>query len=124
MAEKVQASDRMAARATDGAIDLGHLDRQTLGDPAVRDEVLALFQAEMAALRGELAASSGDARARVAHRVKGAASGIGAHALAECAARLQENPGRDDLADALAETGEAAARFVAKLRKDGAFWRS
>lgn len=120
MASRAGQSDPQA----DPPIDLDHLDRQTLGDAAIRGEVLDIFQREMAALRSELAATSGEARARLAHRVKGAALGVGAKALAECAAVLQDSPGREDIAAMLAERADEAVRFVAKLHKDGAFWRS
>lgn len=98
-------------------IDLGHLDRQTLGDRAIRDEVLDLFLAQMASLGAELDHASGEARARLAHRVQGAALGIGANAIAECATQLQANPDREDAAAALLERVEDVIRFIAAMRK-------
>jgi len=124
MAETERANEKREAKEPGGAIDLDHLDRQTLGDASLRDEVLAMFAAQMAQLRGELGACAGEARARLAHRVKGTAAGVGAWALAESAGRLHDAPDRDDFASDLADRADEAVRVVAKMRKDGAFWRS
>lgn len=97
-------------------IDLDHLDRQTLGDRAIRDEVLDMFLRDMASLRVQLDETSGDARARLAHRIRGTALGIGANALAECAARLNADPERNDIADTLVERADEAVRYVSRIR--------
>lgn len=98
-------------------IDLAHLDRQTLGDRALRDEVLDLFLGQMASLRAELARASGPARARLAHKVQGAALGIGAHAVARSAAQLQASPDLDEATFALLERVDEVVRFIAAMRK-------
>jgi HPt (histidine-containing phosphotransfer) domain-containing protein len=98
-------------------IDLAHLDRQTLGDRAVRDEVLDMFVGQTASLRAELGQSAGEARARIAHRVQGTALGIGAHAVAACARELQAHPDREEAAAALLERAEEAVRFIMAMRK-------
>lgn len=98
-------------------IDLGHLDRQTLGDRALRDEVLDIVLSQLASLRAELDDASGAARARLAHRVQGTALGIGAHAVAESARQLQANPDREDAATALLERVEDVIRFIVAMRK-------
>jgi HPt (histidine-containing phosphotransfer) domain-containing protein len=98
-------------------IDLDHLDRQTLGDRTLRNEVLDIFVRQIAGLRAELESTSGDARARLAHRTRGAALGVGAYAIAEGAALLQASPENDDIAAALVERAEEAIRFIGSIRK-------
>jgi len=73
-------------------IDLVHLARQTGGDKALESDVLALFarQARLAVAQlGEL-----DARARtdLAHKMGGAAKGVGAFEVARCASVLETQP--------------------------------
>lgn len=104
------------AATAKGAIDLDHLDRQTFGDRALRDEVLAIFASQVAALDQELRGASAQTRARLAHTIKGAALGIGAHRLAQSATLLEASPEDDDLAAALAARAEEAARFIANMR--------
>ncbi len=98
-------------------IDLAHLDRQTLGDRTVRDEVLAMFVGQTASLRAELGQCAGEARARIAHRVQGAALGIGAHAVAACAASLEATPDDRDAAAALLQRVEDVVQFIAAMEK-------
>src|SRR5690606_10438268 len=80
-------------------IDLEHLERQTLGDPEVRREVLDIFARDWRSLRLQLESSSGAERSLLAHRLKGAAHGIGAHRVAECAIHLEIDPVRADIAE-------------------------
>jgi HPt (histidine-containing phosphotransfer) domain-containing protein len=67
-------------------IDLVHLARQTGGDKALETEVLALFARQarqaVAQLGALLEASS---RAELAHKLAGAAKGVGAFEVARCA---------------------------------------
>ncbi len=117
-------SETTGGRAADKPIDLDHLDRQTLGDAAIRTEVLVLFARQMEALPAELLNCPLEERARLAHRVRGVALGVGAHALAESAERLHADPASDAAAEALLDRASQAVRFVAILREEGAFWRS
>ncbi len=76
-----------------GALDLEHLDRATFGDPALRRDVLALFDRQAGQLLAEIAAAAEPAaRGEIAHRLRGAALGIGAQAVAEAAAALERSP--------------------------------
>lgn len=72
----------------DTAIDVQHLGRMTLGEPALETEVLALFAAQSHDLAARLAALPADAAA-LAHTLKGSARAIGAFRVAEAAFALE-----------------------------------
>jgi HPt (histidine-containing phosphotransfer) domain-containing protein len=90
-------------------LDLAHLDRQTMGDAALRREVLALAQGQFDELLPLLEAAAGPERVALAHRLKGAARAIGAFALGDAARALEAAP-----QDAAAMLG--VAERVAELR--------
>jgi len=93
----------------DGPIDFEHLRRMTLGDASLEQEVLAMFSAQSARLVGTLAAMPSDAGA-LAHTLKGSARAIGAFAVADAAARLEEViAGGSDPSGPLAELDDAVA---------------
>ena len=99
----------------DGPIDFEHLNRMTLGDTGLEQEVLAMFVAQSATLVGTLAAMPADASA-LAHTLKGSARAIGAFAVGDAAARLEAAIARGfDASTALAELGEAVAEARAAI---------
>ena len=102
----------------DGPIDFEHLQRMTLGDAAIEQEVLTIFAAQSARLVHTLAAMPAmpaDASA-LAHTLKGSARAIGAFAVADAAARLEAAIARGfDTSAALAELGEAIAQAQAAI---------
>jgi HPt (histidine-containing phosphotransfer) domain-containing protein len=69
-------------------IDVDHLARMTLGDGALRREVLAMFLRQTGDLLVELAARPGEGAA-LAHTLKGSARAIGAFRVAACAEALE-----------------------------------
>jgi HPt (histidine-containing phosphotransfer) domain-containing protein len=76
------------------AIDVAHLDRQTFGEKALRDEILGLFIAEAPLLLSAMRATANSAAlAEIAHRLKGSALAIGAGALALAAAAFEQDGG-------------------------------
>jgi len=93
------------AAGTARPIDLVHLARQTMGDKALELEVLQMFARQARQGMKELAASEGEARSAVAHRLKGSAQSVGAVAVARAAETLEASP-----ADAA-----ALAAFVAAV---------
>ncbi|WP_249144544.1 Hpt domain-containing protein [Bradyrhizobium lablabi] len=105
----------------DGPIDLDHLQRMTLGDSALEQEVLGMFSAQSAQILSELAALPAQAAVQ-AHTLKGSARAIGAFAVADAAARLETafSTGSDP-AEPLAELGttiaEARAAIALMLRR-------
>lgn len=92
-----------------GAIDLEHLRRMTLGDDDLEREVLSMFSAQSESLAQALSGMPKDAGA-LAHTLKGSARAIGAFAVADAASWLETVIGRGgDAADALADLDEAVA---------------
>ena len=93
-----------------GPIDYEHLQRMTLGDAGIEQEVLTMFSAQSAKLVQALMAQPSDAGA-LAHTLKGSARAIGAFAVADAAARLEAVIARgSDVSAALAELCEAVAQ--------------
>jgi HPt (histidine-containing phosphotransfer) domain-containing protein len=93
----------------DGAIDIEHLHRMTLGDASLEREVLAMFSAQAASLIGSISALPADLGA-LAHTLKGAARAIGAFGVADAASDLEAQIQQDgDPGQALAELGDAVA---------------
>jgi HPt (histidine-containing phosphotransfer) domain-containing protein len=77
-------SKTLARRDLTGAVDFGHLEAYTLNDAAVIEEVLRLFQ-HQCELWAPLLTTTHEGWRDAAHTIKGAAGGIGAHALAAAA---------------------------------------
>lgn len=99
----------------DGPIDFEHLNRMTLGDAGLEQEVLAMFVAQSARLVSTLATKPSDAGA-LAHTLKGSARAIGAFDVADAADRLEAAIARSiDASAALAELGEAVAEARAAI---------
>ncbi len=88
------------------AVDIAQLDRYTGGDRALNEDVLRLFDGQCNELSAALddAAAAADARLwhQITHSLKGAARGIGAHALAATAAEAETVDVADDTARTLA----------------------
>jgi HPt (histidine-containing phosphotransfer) domain-containing protein len=103
----------------DEAIDLAHLKRMTLGEPALEDEVLALFAAQSGDLMRRLNALPADAEA-LAHTLKGSARAIGAFRVADAALGVETAlRGRGSVAESLAvleEALEEACAAIARLQ--------
>ena len=76
-------------------LDRAHLSRQVMGDPALEDEVLRMFVRQALTALDEIGQATGEERARLAHRLKGAARGVGAFAIAECAGSIEAFPDDD-----------------------------
>jgi HPt (histidine-containing phosphotransfer) domain-containing protein len=93
----------------DGAIDIEHLHRMTLGDASLEREVLAMFSAQAASLIGSISALPADLGA-LAHTLKGAARAIGAFGVADAASDLEAQIQQEgDPGQVLAELGDAVA---------------
>lgn len=70
-------------------IDLAHLARQTFGSRDLERDVLDLFVNQTRGLVAGIAATAGNERAALVHRLKGSARGVGATRIAELAEALE-----------------------------------
>jgi HPt (histidine-containing phosphotransfer) domain-containing protein len=99
----------------DGPIDIGHLNRMTLGDANLEREVLAMFSAQAVRLMGTVANLAADTNA-LAHTLKGSARAIGAFRVADAAEALEAAARKgDDPAESLAELTDAVAEARAAI---------
>lgn len=87
-------------------IDRDHLAQMTLGEDELAREVLTLFDAQADQTLAELRDPEADT-SRLAHRLRGAARGVGAFAVAEAADELERARGRSGRAEALRILSEA-----------------
>ena len=113
----------MARRDLTGAVDFTVLDRTTGGDDAVSDEILGLF-VQQAEMWSPMLDVREEGWRDAVHTIRGAASGIGALALASACAEAEAAdkaiaPARlDDVKDALTQalSDVAAWRHELMLR--------
>ncbi|RJT29233.1 histidine kinase [Mesorhizobium waimense] len=73
-------------------VDLAHLARQTMGDRGLEQEVLALFVQQALSVRDRILEADVKERLLLAHGLKGSARGVGAFAIADCAAAIEGQP--------------------------------
>lgn len=97
------------------AIDLAHLGRQTLDDPAIQREVLGMFALQLEAAREGMALVGGADRRDLAHRLKGTALGVGAFRLAGAAARIERDPADDALLAEWRVLADETCAFIAAI---------
>lgn len=98
-------------------VDLVHLARQTLGDRALEAEVLGLFLHRAKQVREEIATAEPPHRKLLAHGLKGAALGIGAFSVADCAAEIEKRPDDAALVRKLARRVDDVRDFVAAISR-------
>ncbi|MCU0830776.1 MAG: Hpt domain-containing protein [Rhizobiaceae bacterium] len=98
-------------------VDMVHLARQSFGDKALETEILSLFRQQLALTSGQLKATSGLERKRVAHTIKGSAKAVGAFALARIAARIEDAPLDDGLLGAVDAEIARIRDFIAGLAR-------
>ena len=96
------------------AFDLAHLRRQTLGDDALRAEILGMLETRLSEQRVALDSPNGADRASIAHTICGSASSTGAARLAEAARRVELNP---DAAAAMAELRQRLSEALDALSR-------
>jgi HPt (histidine-containing phosphotransfer) domain-containing protein len=102
-------------------VDLVHLAKQCLGDEFLELEVLRLFDTTLAGYYGRLKmAASFDDLALILHSIKGAASGVGAWAIADLAKAMENEirNGRPLTAERIDDLGlvvEDVRDFIARM---------
>ncbi|QSW93540.1 Hpt domain-containing protein [Rhizobium lentis] len=96
-------------------IDLVHLAKQTMGDKTLEIEVLQMFARQARACLQDIASGESVRVGAAAHRLKGAASSVGAFRVSQTAEVVEETGGD---AGAMAALGAAvldAENFILKL---------
>jgi len=103
------ATARASGMAANSAIDFSFLDRVTFRDRSLAREVLLLFGKQAESLCAEIeSATEARVRREAAHKLKGAARGVGAFAVAAAAEDVET-------AQDAAEFGAAFARLTARV---------
>lgn len=99
---------------TDQAIDLDHLDRYVAGDTALRDEVLTIFEGQVARCLNMLDPEGPHEEWRsIAHALKGASRGIGAWTVGAYCEEAEKVEGSiDEVVHARRELKAAIERSV------------
>ena len=88
-----------------------------MDDPALAREVLAMFSRQLGTIHDTIGAADGRERARLAHALKGSARAVGAFALADCAARIEDMPDDPALVSRLIALIAAARDFIAAIHR-------
>jgi HPt (histidine-containing phosphotransfer) domain-containing protein len=109
----------------DPPLDLVHLARQCLGDHQLEAELLGLFRLQARALIAQLSEPerlSFEAKAKIAHTLRGSALAVGAGRVASAARRIEElasTPGDQRLAEARAVDAllSAIAEALAEIER-------
>ncbi|MFO1148451.1 MAG: Hpt domain-containing protein [Alsobacter sp.] len=109
-------------------LDLDHLARQTLHDPELERQIVAMFFEQSAeVLRQIWDAAEHRQRMEAAHRLKGSARAVGAWRVAEASGRVEALPAHapdDHVLEAVAglhaKVAEARAVIAGLLDGDGA----
>jgi HPt (histidine-containing phosphotransfer) domain-containing protein len=110
---------RLSSCRSDPALDLVHLSRQCQGDPDLEAELLGLFRLQLRGLSlqlCDLATSTPELKARIAHRLRGSALAVGAGRVARAAKAIEDKAlALQDPARADARHLEAVSQAVAAL---------
>ena len=112
-----EAPDQGAGSGYNGqrAIDFEHLQRQTMGDASLEAEVLQLFARQARCCMHEMAEGDVASIAASAHKLKGAASAVGAFPVSSAAERLENAPGDEGLMASLDAAVTTTENFIMGL---------
>jgi HPt (histidine-containing phosphotransfer) domain-containing protein len=105
-------------------IDEDHLQRMTLGDCSLEQEVLAIFARQTVLMLKRMASMEPAGVAAAAHTLKGSARGVGAWHVAQAAERVEQaadagRSGAVKAAIAELETASSEARAAIEVRLRG-----
>jgi HPt (histidine-containing phosphotransfer) domain-containing protein len=98
-------------------VDLVHLGRQTMGDRALEKEVLDLFVHQALQVRDRIVEVDVKGRLELAHGLKGAARGVGAFDIADCAVEIENRPQDQSALERLAALIDELRDFVAAISR-------
>jgi HPt (histidine-containing phosphotransfer) domain-containing protein len=104
-------------RAGGRPVDLVHLARQTMDDRDLEREVLALFVQQALSVRDKIADADDRQRLMLAHGLKGSARGVGAFAVADCAAEIERRPSDSRAVKRLGALIEDVRDFIAAISR-------
>lgn len=100
------------------AIDFAHLTRQTMGDSSLANELLALFDPQLARLANIIASNEPfQVRSDAAHTLKGSARSMGAWHLADTAEAIEKVLGVPEKASDLALLLENLDRNIRQVKQ-------
>lgn len=100
-------------------VDLIHLARQTFNDTTLEDEILGMFASQIGEAVEALPRAAEDERRRLAHGLVGAARGVGAFRLADCACDIEARPAEEAHIERFAILAEELRTFIASRRRQG-----
>lgn len=98
-------------------VDLVHLGRQTMGDRELEREVLALFVQQALSVRDRITDADSRERIMLAHGLKGSARGVGAFAVADCSAQIEDKPEDGRALKRLGVLIEEVREFIAAINR-------
>lgn len=98
-------------------IDLVHLARQTGGDKSLETEVLVLFARQARQAVAQIGDIKKEARSELAHKIAGAAKGVGASDVARCATAVEAEPGNAAAIAAFTKAVVDADNFIVGLMR-------
>jgi FOG: HPt domain len=108
-------NDRAVCPSHSRPIDLVHLAGQTMGDKSLEIEILQVFARQARRALQEMSGPDRTVVLAAAHRLKGAASSVGAFTVADAAMRIEEK-GPDALLLSRASAAVIEAEnFILKL---------
>jgi HPt (histidine-containing phosphotransfer) domain-containing protein len=96
-------------------IDLVHLARQTMGDKTLENEVLMMFARNARRALQDMTGAEASTVAATAHRLKGAASAVGAFGVSKAAERLEADGADAAHMASVAASVVEAENFILKL---------
>ena len=108
-------SPRGACPSQSRPIDLVHLARQTMGDKTLENEVLIMFARNARRALQDMTGADAAGVAMTAHRLRGAASAVGAFGVSKAAEKLEADGADAAHLAALAACVVEAENFILKL---------
>lgn len=98
-------------------IDFDQLGRQTMGDRALEQEVLALFVHQATTMSDRMIDAGREERLRLAHTLKGSSRSVGAYPITECIEELERDPENASIVQRLRRRVNEAAEVAASINR-------
>ncbi len=97
-------------------LDIEHLTRQTMGDEALKSEILALFLAQCRQCTQLLENQNTPKQiTEIAHQINGCARSVGAWELANAAKMLEDNPNNTELLPHLHQQLGLVDKYISEM---------